>query len=200
VSVVFGREVTPEFVHSENPDAVIIATGSAPKARPVPGSEGPRVFNVWQVLRGTADIGNTVLFIDNDGGHQATSTVEFLAGMGKKVHILTTAYYVGADLGPTQDITLFRQRAAKLGITVTTDFHVIEIKGSEAHGIDVYSNEPRVFSGYDTIVTAMGNDVCAGLYFALKGRVKELYRIGDCVAPRKIDMAIHEGYRVGRSV
>jgi hypothetical protein len=30
--------------------------------------------------------------------------------------------------------------------------------------------------------------------------VKELYRIGDCVAPRKIDMAIHEGYRVGRSV
>ena len=38
------------------------------------------------------------------------------------------------------------------------------------------------------------------LYFALKGRVKELYRIGDCVAPRKIDMAIHEGYTVGRNV
>ena len=140
------------------------------------------------------------MFIDNDGGHQATSAVEFLAELGKKVHILTTAYYVGTDLGPTQDITLYRQRAAKLGISVTTDFHVIEIKGTEVHGIDVYSNESKMFSDYDTIVTAMGNQVQADLYFALKGRVKELYRIGDCVAPRKIDMAIHEGWMVGMRV
>jgi mycofactocin system FadH/OYE family oxidoreductase 2 len=198
--IVFGRTVTPEFVLETNPDAVVVATGSAPKSNPVPGSDDPRVFNVWEVFQGKAAIGEKILFIDNDGGHQATSAVEFLAELGKKVHILTTAYYVGADLGPTQDITLFRQRAAKLGITVTTDFHVIEIKGTEVHGIDVYSNESKVFSGFDTIVTAMGNQVQADLYFALKGRVKEIYRIGDCVAPRKIDMAIHEGFTVGRKV
>jgi mycofactocin system FadH/OYE family oxidoreductase 2 len=198
--VVLGRTVTREFVLDANPDVVVIATGSAPRSNPVPGSHGPGVFNVWQVLKGEAKIGDKVLFIDNDGGHQATSAVEFLAELGKKVHILTTAYYVGTDLGPTQDITLYRQRAAKLGITVTTDFHVIEIKGTEVHGIDVYSNESKVFSGYDTIVTAMGNQVQADLYFALKGHVQELYRIGDCVAPRKIDMAIHEGCMVGRRV
>jgi mycofactocin system FadH/OYE family oxidoreductase 2 len=199
VPIVLGCTVTPEFVLETNPDVVVIATGSAPKSHPVPGSDGPRVFNVWQVFR-DAEIGDRVLFIDNDGGHQATSTVEFLAELGKRVHILTTAYYVGTDLGPTQDITLYRQRAAKLGITVTTDFHVIEIKGTEVHGIDVYSNESKVFSEFDTIITAMGNQVQAELYFALKGQVKELYRIGDCVAPRKIDMAIHEGYMVGRRV
>ncbi len=200
VPVVTGCTVTPEFVLEKQPDAVIVATGSTPKKNPVPGSNGPRVFNVWQVLQGKADIGRRVLFIDNDGGHQATSAVEFLAEMGKEVHILTTAYYVGTDLGPTQDITLYKQRAAKLGITVTTDFHVLEIKGAEVHGIDVYSNESKVFSEFDTIVTAMGNQVQAELYFALKGRVKELYRIGDCVAPRKIDMAIHEGCMIGRRV
>jgi mycofactocin system FadH/OYE family oxidoreductase 2 len=200
VPVVLGREVTREFVLAENPDAVIVATGSSPKSQPVAGSCGPRVFNVWQVLQGEAEPGDRILFIDNDGGHQATSAVEFLAELGKKVHILTSAYYVGTDLGPTQDITPYRQRMAKYGVTVTTDFHVIEIKGTEAHGIDVYSNESKVFSGYDTIVTAMGNEVQAGLYFGLKGRVKELYRVGDCVAPRKIDMAIHEGYMAGRRV
>jgi mycofactocin system FadH/OYE family oxidoreductase 2 len=200
VPVVTGRAVTPEFVLEEKPDVVIVATGSIPKMHPVQGSDGPRVFNVWQVLQGKAGIGNKVLFIDNDGGHQATSAVEFLAELGKKVHIVTTAYYVGSDLGPTQDITLYRQRAAKLGITVTTDFHVIEIKGTDVHGIDVYSNESKVFSDFDTIVTAMGNQVQAEVYFALKCRVKELYRIGDCVSPRKIDMAIHEGWVVGRRV
>jgi hypothetical protein len=46
----------------------------------------------------------------------------------------------------------------------------------------------------------MGNHVNDSLYFSLKGKVKELYRAGDCVAPRKVDMAIHEGYTVGRRV
>jgi thioredoxin reductase len=198
--VVLGCEVTSEFVLKENPDAVIVATGSTPKKHPVQGSDGPRVFNVWQVLRGEAELGNRILFIDNDGGHQATSAIEFLAELGKEIHVLTSAYYVGTDLGPTQDITPYRQRTARYRATVTTDFHVIAIKGTEAHGIDVYSNESRVFSGYDTVVTAMGNEVQAGLYFDLKGKVKELYRAGDCVAPRKIDMAIHEGYRIGRRI
>ena len=54
------------------------------------------------------------------------------------------------------------------------------------------------FEGYDTIVLAAGNVADDRLYFDLKGKVKELYRIGDCVAPRKTDMAIVEGNRVGR--
>jgi hypothetical protein len=34
----------------------------------------------------------------------------------------------------------------------------------------------------------------------LKGKVPELYRIGDCVAPRKVDMAIWEGHKLGREI
>ncbi len=200
IRVVLGRRVTREFVLEQNPDAIIVATGSSPKKNPVQGSDGPRVFNIWDVFKRESDLGDRILFIDDDGGHQASSAIEYMAQQGKTVHILTTAYYVGTDLGPTQDITLFRQRLAKLNVTVTTDFHVLEIKGTEVHGIDVYSNKSRVFSDYDTVVTAMGNEVEAGLYFALKGSVKELYRIGDCVAPRKIDMAIHEGYMIGKTV
>jgi hypothetical protein len=56
------------------------------------------------------------------------------------------------------------------------------------------------FDGYDTIVMAAGNVSLDQLYFELKGKVKELYRIGDCLAPRKTDMAILEGHCVGRSL
>ena len=59
VPIVLGQEVTPEFVLEQNPDAVIITTGSTPKGCPVGGCDGPRVFNVWQVLKGEADIGGT---------------------------------------------------------------------------------------------------------------------------------------------
>ena len=75
-----------------------------------------------------------------------------------------------------------------------------KIKGLEANGFNVYSNEWQTFSGYDSIVLAAGNRVEDSLYTALKGSVKELHRIGDCIAPRKIDMAILEGDKVGRMI
>jgi mycofactocin system FadH/OYE family oxidoreductase 2 len=200
VEIVLNREVTPEFVQAQNPDTVIIATGSVPKECPVPGADGPNIFNVWQVLLGEADLGNRILFIDYDGHHQATATVEFLADKGKEIHMLTSFLFVGQDLGPVQDLYLTRQRLLQKGVTFTTDFAVMEIKGLEVNGFNVYSNEWQTFSGYDSIVLAMGNRVEDGLYSALKGSVKELYRIGDCVAPRKIDMAILEGDKVGRMI
>jgi len=200
VVVVLGREVTAGFVLEEKPDVVIIATGSVPKECPVPGADGPHIFNVWQTLLGEAELGQDILFIDYDGHHQATATAEFLADRGKKVHILCSSLYVGTDLGPTQDLYLTRQNLLQKGVTFTPDFAVMEIKGMEVHGFNVYSNEWKTHRGYDSIVLAMGNRVEDRLYHELKGRVKELYRIGDCVAPRKIDMAIWEGDKVGRMI
>ena len=81
-----------------------------------------------------------MLFIDDDGGHQATSTIEYIADLGKAVHVVTTAYYIGGDLGPTQDITLSKQRLLKKGVTFTPDFYAAEIRGTAVHGFDVYSN------------------------------------------------------------
>jgi mycofactocin system FadH/OYE family oxidoreductase 2 len=200
IKVVFDKDVTVDFVMDQHPDAVIIATGATPKKLTIPGGDSPRVFNTWQVLSGDAQLGKNIFFIDDDGGHQATSTIEYLLELGKKVHVATTAFYIGGDLGPTQDITLAKQRLLGKGVTYTVDFYVMEIKGNEITGINVYTNQPTVFSGFDTIVAAMGSEVNDSLYFALKGKVKELYRAGDCVAPRKIDMAIHEGYMAGRRV
>lgn len=114
--------------------------------------------------------------------------------------MITPSLFVGSELGPTQDLYLTRQRLMQKGVTFTPDFAVMEIRGTDVYGFNVYSNEWKTFEGFDTVVMAMGNRVEDGLYKALKGRVKELYRIGDCVAPRKVDMAIYEGYVAGKRV
>lgn len=200
VPIVLNQNITPEFVLSESPDAVIITTGSRPKGSPLPGWDGPRVFNIWQVLKGEADIGEKVLIIDHLGDHQTTSTAEYLAELGKSVHILTPSLFVGMELGPTQDLFMSRQRLLQKGVVFTPDIAVIEIRGIEVYGVNVYTNEEKVFSGHDTIVLAMGNEAEDSLYFSLKGKIEEIYRAGDCVAPRKVDMAIYEGYMVGRKI
>jgi len=200
VKIVLNEKATPDFVLAQNPDVVIIATGSVPLERPVPGAENPFIFNVWQVLKNEVDVGNKVLLVDYDGHHQATATAEFLADRGKQVHMVTSSLFVGQDLGGTQDMYLTRQRLLQKGVTFTTDYAVMEIKNRELNGFNVYSNQWYTIGGYDSIVLAMGNRVEDELYLALKGKVRELYRIGDCVAPRKIDMAILEGDKIGRLI
>ncbi|MBW1868624.1 MAG: mycofactocin system FadH/OYE family oxidoreductase 2 [Deltaproteobacteria bacterium] len=194
-----GVDADEEMILRERPDAVIVATGSVPKEKPFPGEYSyPEVVNTQQILTGEVEAGDKVLFIDLDGHHQGTGTAEFLADLGKKVHVLVPSLFQGSALGPLQDLFLARQRLAKKGVTCTPDIAVLEIQGTLAKGLNVYSNEMIDFEGYDTIVLAAGNVADDRLYFALKGKVKELYRIGDCVAPRKTDMAIVEGNRVGR--
>jgi mycofactocin system FadH/OYE family oxidoreductase 2 len=200
VPVEYGVEVTADLVLEREPDAVIVATGSRPKPCPVGGADGPHVFSIWDVLGGAAELGEMVVLIDYDGHHQATATAEFLAELGKTVHVITSSLFVGADLGPSQDLYLSRQRLLQKGVTFTPDFAVMEIAGTEVRGFNVYSNEWDSFDGYDSVVTAMGNDADDCLYFELKGQVPDLVRVGDCVAPRRVDMAILEGYRAGKRV
>ncbi len=200
VLVVLNQEATLDFVLEQKPDAVIIATGAVPKECPLPGADGPNIFNAWEALLREPEVGKKVLFIDNDGHHQGTATAELLAARGRQVHIVTSSPTVGSELGPSQDAYLSHQRLAQKGVTFTPDFAVVEIKGLDVSGLNFYSNEWHTFRGHDSVVYALGNRAEDGLYKALKGKVKELYRIGDCVAPRKVDMAILEGDKVGREI
>jgi hypothetical protein len=52
----------------------------------------------------------------------------------------------------------------------------------------------------DIFVLAMNKDPNNGIYKALKGKVPELYRIGDCVAPRRTHYAVWDGHEIGRKI
>jgi pyruvate/2-oxoglutarate dehydrogenase complex dihydrolipoamide dehydrogenase (E3) component len=204
VKVVLQVDMTAQQIIDSDADAVIVATGSKPKQHPVGGADGPGVYNVWEVLNQQVNVGERICLIDYDGHHRATATAEFLANQGKTVHIICSSLFVGAELGPTQDLYLTRQRLLGKGVTFTPDIAVMEVSGEIGEkivkGFNVYSNVWDEWSGYDNVVLAMGQSVDDDLYFALKGKVKELHRIGDCVAPRKVDMAIWEGHEVGRTI
>ena len=113
---------------------------------------------------------------------------------------MTSALFIGIKLAPIGDLYLTRQRLLQKGVTFTTDTVIDEIEGNSVKARNIYTNEPILFQGYDTIVLDMGDDAEDGLYRKLKGKVNELYRAGDCVAPRGIDMAILEGRRSGEKL
>lgn len=198
VRVITGVEATPELLLESAADAVVIATGSKPVPKPVPGEYGPPwVLSVPEALSGLYPIGPRVLFIDENGGHHATATVELFADQGKSVTMVTSDLFIGIELAPLGDLYLTRRRLLQKGVTFLPDIRIDCILAENVRGRDIYTNETIQFEGYDSIVLDMGNLPEDALYFNLKGKVKELYRIGDCVAPRGIQMAIFEGNRVG---
>ncbi|MDA8430499.1 MAG: mycofactocin system FadH/OYE family oxidoreductase 2 [Geobacteraceae bacterium] len=205
VTVKLGVDASVEQILAEKSDVVIVATGSVPKKHPVGGADGPAIYNVVQVLNGEAQhLGEKVCLIDYDGHQRATATAEFLANQGKKVDMITSSLFICAELGPTQDLYSSRQRLLQKGVTFTPDIAVMEVGGEAGaktvKGFNVYSNVWFDWGPYDSIVLAMGQQVDDDLYMSLKGKVPELYRIGDCVAPRKVDMAIWEGHKLGREI
>lgn len=201
VPIVTGTTVTAEFVAQQNPDAVVVATGSRPQPKPLPGNYGPpMVLNVWQVLIEAFPVGEKVLFIDENGGHHATATVEFLANQDKNIHMVTSDLFIGIELGPLGDLYMTRQRLLQKGVKFTSDVIIDKIEENAVNAREIFSNTPIRFEGYDTIVLDMGNAAQDQLYKQLKGQIRELHRIGDCVAPRGIDMAILEGRKAGEQL
>jgi thioredoxin reductase len=205
VSIQTGIKATPELILEQAPDAVVVATGSVPVSKPFPGEYGPpAVLNGWDVIQDTHPVGQKVLFVDEDGGHHAMATAELLAEQGKQVDMVTGDLFIGIELAPRGELYLGRQRLLQQGVTFRTDLDILEINtndnGLRVKARDIYTNESILFEDYDTVVLDVGNTVDDDLYHLLKGQVKEVYRTGDCVAPRGIDMAIFEGRRVGEQL
>ncbi len=202
VKIHTGIEVTAEMIEREQPDAVIIATGSLPALPPIPGAELPFVATTWQVLQGekSAQPGEYVLLYDTIGFHQATSVAELLAERGCVVEIVTGQFYVGGDLGITLDLELWYRRALAKGIKMTANHFLASLGPNSATIINNYTAQPRQIEQVALAVMATPQTANDDLYKQLQGKVKELYRVGDCVAPRRVEHAILDGERAARKL
>ncbi len=200
VEVQLGVEMTAEMIEREQPDAVIIATGSRPLLPPIPGTDLPHVATVWQVIRGEkmAQPGENVFVYDQIGFHQATGTAELLAQKGCTVEVVTPQFYVGGDLGITLDLELWYRRALAKGMRLTADYFLAGLGPNSATIINNYTGQPRQLEHVSLAVMATPQAPNDALYHELQGKVKQLYRVGDCIAPRRVENAILDGERVAR--
>ena len=82
VDVRLGVEADVETILAENPQAVVVATGSTPYLPEIPGAEGQNVLSVEDVLNG-AETGDRVVIVDTQGTAPASLLADFLAEQGE---------------------------------------------------------------------------------------------------------------------
>jgi len=204
VTIYLGQEATVETVDAEKADAVVVATGCEPAStffnprtfleESVKGLDQDNVLSIWDVLLQKKDVGQNVIIVDGEGHYRTLAVADHLAAQGKKVRILLPTRTVISDVINTVDGPMMFRRLREEKVAFSPAVTVREISG------DRIITSKETIEGVDTVVWAIGCKANDRLYFALKSKVKDIHRIGDCIAPRLIDSAIWEGEMVGRKI
>ncbi|MFO8009395.1 MAG: FAD-dependent oxidoreductase [Dehalococcoidia bacterium] len=191
VQAMCGHRFVPADIDGSRPDAVVIATGAAPLIPPVPGCEREDVLSAWDVLGGR-ETGTNVLVVG--GGATGLETAEFLAERGKKVRVIEMLKTFGSDMGGTVYFHL-RNRLKKLGVGLFRDTTLKEIND---RGATVSRNgEEELWDNIGMYVLALGVRSRNELEEQLKGKVKELYLVGDAAVPGRAADAVRKGFETG---
>ncbi|MFC2022228.1 FAD-dependent oxidoreductase, partial [Chloroflexota bacterium] len=195
VQVELEKEVTPELVGKLKPDAVVIATGMTPSIPEIAGLDKERAVFAPEVLLGGPEVGKNVVIMG--GGMVGCETAEFLVDKGKKVTILEASPRIAADMVVMRRLPMRANLQAK-GVTMLAGVTCEEVTQT---GVVITTKEGKKQTILaDTIVIGNGRNPNKDLYKALEGKISEIYLVGDAVEPHGIFEAIHDGFRIGRTI
>jgi NAD(H)-dependent 7beta-hydroxy-3-oxo-delta4-cholenoic acid oxidoreductase len=203
VRVELHKEVTPDLVEQMKPDVVIVATGGECLVPPIPGVDKAKVVHSTDVLQGkVTPVRAKVLIIG--GGSVACEIADAIAGPGDNpldaenaVTIIEMLPEVAQDEPPGARMLLL-QRLRERGVRIVTSATVKEITDDGV--VIARDGRKETVGGMDHIILACGTRSVDHLREDLKGKVSEIYVVGDAKRPRRALEAIAEGAAVGRAI
>ncbi|MFC1905814.1 FAD-dependent oxidoreductase, partial [Chloroflexota bacterium] len=189
------QEVKAKDIIREAPDAVVVATGTRDLVPDILGIGSPHVVGAIDVLLDRKEVGNEVIIIG--AGLVGCETACYLVEKkGKRVTLVEVLPQIGADISRVIRWELV-QKLRNAGVGMQTE---VDVKEITPMGVRGYQKGKAVFYLADTVVIATGLISESGLGEELKGKIAEVYTIGDCASPRKIMEAVEEGFDVGRRI
>jgi pyruvate/2-oxoglutarate dehydrogenase complex dihydrolipoamide dehydrogenase (E3) component len=183
----------------QKPDAVVIATGGLPFVPEIPGANTGNAVEMRQVLMEQAKVGQNVLVVDYQNHLYGLDTADFLAERGRKVELITENAFAGTEVDVyTIESAYFN--ALNRGVVITPLTDIKEIKGKTVVVYNILTNVEREINGIDTVVVCADEKANDGLYYSLKGKVKELHLIGQALSPRKLLDSIADAYVMAKGL
>ncbi|MGE0240897.1 MAG: FAD-dependent oxidoreductase, partial [Parvibaculaceae bacterium] len=196
VRIVKGKTVTPDFLASEAPDAVILACGSLPQRPPAEIGDDAHVMHAVDVLKGEKT-GSRVVIYDWLADWIGLGVAERLASEGVDVRLAVNGLSPGMAIqNYTRDAHLARLH--RLGVKVIPLMRLYGADATTAYFLHTAAQEPVVLEEVDTIVLACPNAPEDSLTAA--AQAFEHYLIGDCLAARTAEEAVYEGLKAGMAV
>ncbi len=172
-----NTKATPELIQAENPDVLVLATGSVLLTPPVPGINGKNVVDVISVDSKKVATGQKVVVCG--GGMSGLECALGLAMEGKDVTVVDMVpvdKFAGEIVFFTRNMLLAELQ--KYGVKLVGDSKVEAITEQGVETID--RNWKRVTYEADTVVSAFGLKSNTENFDVLTRLVPETYIVGDC--------------------
>jgi len=200
VKVELNKTATAQTIKEQNPDVVVVATGSTASLPDIPGANRKNVGTLDDYLRGKLSAGKRVALIG--GGYGAECAIS-LAREGKEVTLMEDG--PKEKIGVTPYTPLFgarylycMQSMGKSGVKTLVQVKVKEITDKGVKYFDDKGNENLL--EVDTVIFSLVRVPNVELANELKGKVSELYTLGDAVKPGVIHDAIHPAFALGSKI
>lgn len=178
VEVRLNTPLTREICLAEQPDHVIVATGSAPFLPPIPGlKDNDRVVLASSVLQGKALCKGKILMAG--GGLVGAETADFLCEYGCSVTIVDMLPEIALEEKTTRRIFLL-EALKKHDVRCETSCRILSVT-EDGEVVWERQDGTSVAERFDTIVVALGSRPVNNLAKELEGIVK-LQVVGDARA------------------
>jgi 2,4-dienoyl-CoA reductase-like NADH-dependent reductase (Old Yellow Enzyme family) len=200
------------LVRQLDPAAVIVATGSTPSrdgrqiarpAEPIEGAELDHVFTSWDVLEGSATIGNSAIVFDDIGHYEAVAVAEELVDRRASVHFVSRFQMLGPLLQTSTTARPVRERFHAAGVVVHQLSELVSVAGSQAILRDLDCGAESSID-IDTAVLVLAPIANRAFLEELTSYEGEVRLVGDALGPLRapgfLMGAIHEGHHAARDV
>jgi NADPH-dependent 2,4-dienoyl-CoA reductase/sulfur reductase-like enzyme len=184
-----------EAIRREQPDAVVVATGSRPQAPGWVNGHIPAVAAQDALAQGLSPR-QRVTVVDTDGHFPGVGVADALAAAGHTVRIISPRASIGEELEHASVAGVYRNLLSR---------HVELMPGTKMVRIaapgrivvaDVYAGVERELEDVDVLVYTDRAPEDA----LLRGLVDAGFDVraaGDCLTPRRVDSAVREGFDIG---
>lgn len=198
VKVELGRKMSARGLGEEGFDAVVLATGSTPRA-PGFAVDGIDVLSAQSAIADTRDWRSLLVVVIDEVNHfPAYVPAELLAEAGAEVRLLTARLSAGTLLDIATVATLHR-RLARLGVEFVPHTAAVAVEPGGVRVRDTLTDEERLEAA-DAVVAAVGNDAEDAGIAELVASGLDFVAVGDCLAPRTMVEAVREGRLAGRAL
>ncbi|MGD0854648.1 MAG: FAD-dependent oxidoreductase [Dehalococcoidia bacterium] len=202
VKVKLNTALTLNEIEKEKPDVLVVATGAWQTDVKIKGADGPNVVTAWDILCGKAWVPFHIDFTPASivvvgGGELGAEIADLLAEANKSVTVIASTEDIALDVNTMLRPGLL-SRLAINGVKTIVQARVTAIEGETV----TYEKgeQEETIKDVDGVVLAVGIKPVNQLAAEAKGKVAEIYVIGDAADQRKALDAIAEGAAAGRQM
>jgi 2,4-dienoyl-CoA reductase-like NADH-dependent reductase (Old Yellow Enzyme family)/thioredoxin reductase len=196
IDIKYNTEATLELLKKDNPDSIILATGSEPIFPPIPGlKESSKTTFAIDILDGKVKPGLHCVIIG--GGQVGAETAHFLSQMLKDVTLVEMKDTIASD-APIAIQWHLTKSLKERNVKTLTETSVVRIDENAVIVKNIHGIESAIPA--DTIIIAAGCRPLNPLETILIDENFKVQVVGDAKKARNVLAATTEGYLAGLSI